>query len=122
MRRALAKPVARPPIKPLFWCGSALEAVRSFPDDARREAGFQLGQLQEGKAADDWKPMSTVGQGTIEIRIHTSTEHRVFVVTRFAERIYVLHAFEKKSQKTPQRDIDLAKRRYRQVVTEERER
>ena len=43
-------------------------------------------------------------------------------MTRFAERIYVLHAFEKKSQKTPQRDIDLAKRRYRQVVTEERER
>ena len=66
------RPVAsRPPIKPVVWCGSALEAVRSFPDEARREAGFQLGQLQEGKAADDWKPMSTVGQGTIEIRIHT---------------------------------------------------
>lgn len=66
--------------------------------------------------------MSTVGAGTIEIRIHTGTEHRVFVVTKFAERIYVLHAFEKKSQKTPQRDIDLAKRRYSQMVTEERER
>ena len=66
MRRALAKPVASAG----FWRGSTLEAVRSFPDEARREAGFQLGQLQEGKAADDWKPMSTVGQGTIEIRIH----------------------------------------------------
>lgn len=85
MRRPLEKPAAsRPPIKPVAWCGSALDVKRSFPAEARREAGFQLSQLQEGKAADDWKPMSTVGQGTIEIRIHTGTEHRVFVVTRFA--------------------------------------
>lgn len=91
-----------------------------FPEEARQEAGFQLGRLQEGEEADDWKPMTTVGAGTIEIRIHTGTEHRVFVVTKFADRIHVLHAFEKKSQKTPQRDIDLAKRRYGQMIQEER--
>ena len=66
--------------------------------------------------------MTVVGPGTIEIRIHTGVEHRVFVVTKFAGQIYVLHAFEKKSQKTAQRDIDLAGRRYRQVVMKERAR
>jgi phage-related protein len=87
---------------------------------ARR--GFQLGEPQEGNEPDDLKPMTIVGAGTIEIRIRTGTEHRVFVVSKFAERIYVLHAFEKKSQKTPQRDIDLAKRRYRQLIQEQQKR
>jgi phage-related protein len=123
MNRPPEKPVpAQPPIKPIGWCGSALDDLRSFPEEARREAGFQLGELQEGKEPDDWKPMTTVGAGTMEIRIHTGTEHRVFVVSKFAERIYVLHAFEKKSQRTPQRDIDLAKRRYRQLIQERQKR
>ena len=113
---------SQPPIKPIAWCGSALDDIRSFPEEARREAGFQLGELQEGREPDDWKPMTVVGPGTIEIRIHTGVEHRVFVVTKFASRIYVLHAFEKKSQKTAQRDIDLARQRYRQVVMLERDR
>ena len=62
--------------------------------------------------------MSTVGPGVSEIRIHTETEHRVFVVTKFEEAIYVLHAFSKKSRKTPQREINLAKRRYQELVKE----
>lgn len=121
MRRNPGKSDAeRPSIKPIAWWGSSLEDVRTFPDEARREAGFQLGRLQEGKEADDWKPMTTVGAGTIEIRIHTGTEHRVFVVTKFGDQIHVLHAFAKKSQKTPQRDIDLAKKRYSQLAQQER--
>ena len=64
--------------------------------------------------------MTIVGAGTIEIRIHTGSAYRVFVVTKFADRIHVLHAFEKKSQKTPQRDIDLARRRYSQLTQLER--
>ena len=60
--------------------------------------------------------MSTIGPGVIEIRIRTGTAHRVFVVTKLEEAIYVLHAFEKKSQKTPQREIELAKRRYQDVM------
>lgn len=69
---------------------------------------------------DDWKPMGSVGPGTLEIRIHTGTEHRVFVVAKFDEAIYVLHAFEKKTRKTPLRDIDVAKRRYQALITERR--
>lgn len=62
--------------------------------------------------------MATVGLGTIELRLHGPTEHRVMVVTRFADAIYVLHVFEKKSLKTPQRDIEVARRRYKRLITE----
>lgn len=106
--------------KPLSWCGAALRELRAFPEDARQAAGRQLRKLQEGTPPDDWKPMPTVGPGTIEIRIHTRTEHRVFLVAKFEEAVYVLHAFEKKSQKTPQHAIDLAKQRYQDLVRERR--
>jgi phage-related protein len=122
MRRTPGRAGSRLTNKPLVWWGSSLRDVRSFPADARRDAGFQLGQLQEGNDADDWKPMSIIGRGTIEIRVHTGTEHRIFVVTRFAERIDVIHAFEKKAQRTMRRDIDLAKRRYAQILAEEQRR
>ena len=104
--------------KPIEWRGSSYADLLAFPQDARQIAGFQLGRLQQGDAPDDWKPMSIVGAGAIEIRIRVGTAHRVFVVTKFAEAIYVLHAFEKKSQKTPKGDIDLAKRRYRELIAE----
>ncbi len=104
--------------KPIEWRGTSYVDLLAFPPDARQIAGFQLGRLQQGAAPDDWKPMSVVGAGTIEIRIRVGTAHRVFVVAKFAEAIYVLHAFEKKSQKTPKSDIDLVKRRYRELIAE----
>jgi phage-related protein len=79
---------------------------------------YQLGRIQQRDEPDDWKPMSIVGAGTIEIRIRVGTAHRVFVVTKFEEAIYVLHAFEKKSQKTPKSDIDLAKHRYGELTAQ----
>jgi len=65
--------------------------------------------------------MATVGSGVREIRVHTETEHRVCYVARFAEAIYVLHAFEKRSQKAPVRDIELARARYRELLRWRRE-
>jgi phage-related protein len=108
------------PEKPIGWRGSALDDLRAFPEEARHEAGYQLHLLQQRKTADDWKPMSVVGPGTIEVRIHAGTEHRVFVVTKFEEAVYVLHAFQKKSQKTPKHDIELARRRYNDLIAERR--
>jgi phage-related protein len=102
--------------KPLVWLGSSLEDVRAFPDAARQEAGFQLRRVQKGLSPIDWKPMTTIGPGVIEVRIHTTEEYRVFYVAKFAEAVYVLHAFDKKTQKTPQRDIDLAQRRYSELI------
>jgi len=60
--------------------------------------------------------MPAVGTGVQEIRVHAGTEHRVFYVARFAEGIYVLHAFEKRTRKTPKRDIEQARTRYRDLL------
>lgn len=64
----------------------------------------------------DWKPLTTVGPGVIEIRVHTEVEHRVFYVAKFEEAIYVLHAFEKRTRQTPQPAIDLARKRFADLV------
>jgi phage-related protein len=71
--------------KPVSWLGSSLDDVRAFPEDARRAAGYQLGRVQQGLLPTDWKPMTTVGPGVIEIRVHTRVEHRIFYVAKFEE-------------------------------------
>ena len=103
--------------KALMWLGSARDDLRTFPDDARGIAGFQLWRVQRGLEPNDWKPMPSVGPGVQEIRIHTDLEHRVLYATKFAEAVYVLHAFEKRSRRTSKHDLDLAKRRLRQANT-----
>ena len=68
----------------------------------------------------DWKVMHSVGHGVNEIRVHVGNEYRALYVTKFAESVYVLHAFEKKARKTPKSDIDLASKRYRDLIAERR--
>ena len=74
-------------------------------------------RVQQGLEPNDWKPMPSVGPGVREIRIHTGLEHRVFYVTKFTEGVYVLHAFEKRTRKTPKRELELARDRFRGLVT-----
>lgn len=102
-------------MKPIFWLGNSLAAVRDFSDEARRETGYQLNKTQSGREPSDWKPMSSIGVGVKEIRIHAENEYRVIYVAKFAEAVYVLHAFTKKTQQTAKRDIDLATQRYRDL-------
>jgi phage-related protein len=102
--------------KPLAWLGTSLEHVRAFPEDARREAGYQLGRVQQGLLPVDWKPMTTVGPGVMEIRVHTRLEHRLFYVAKFDEAVYVLHAFEKRTRQTAAPDIALARKRLADLV------
>ena len=64
--------------KPLRWAGTSLEDLSAFPESARRETGYQLRRVQQGLLPDDWKPMTTVGPGVYEIRIHSNVEHRIF--------------------------------------------
>jgi phage-related protein len=108
------------PAKPIGWRGSSREALLGSPDNARREAGYQLHLVQHGRMPDDWKPMPAVGPGVIEVRLHTATEHRIRYVSNFAEAVYVLHAFEKKTRATRGADIELARRRYRALLDERR--
>jgi phage-related protein len=107
--------------RPLFWLGSSLEDIRSFPLAARQRAGFELSELQQERLPSDWKPMTTVGSGVYEIRIHTEVEHRVLYIAKFSEGIYVLHAFEKKTQRTRQHDLDVAKKRLSDLLRERRQ-
>ena len=102
--------------KPLFWLGSSRSDLRAFPARARRLAGFQLLRVQQGLEPTDWKPVAGVGSGVREIRIQAGTAHRVFYLARFSEGIYIVHAFEKRTRKTPKKDIDLARERYRDLV------
>jgi phage-related protein len=100
----------------IFRVGTSLDDLRAFPEDARRMAGHCLHLVQQGLEPPDWKPMASVGPGVYEIRIHTRVEHRVFSLAKFSEGIYVLHAFRKKTKKTPAAELDLARRRLKQVI------
>lgn len=103
--------------KGLRFLGSALNDLRAFPVLARREAGYQLDQVQAGRDPDDWKPMSAVGAGVREIRIRSDDgAFRVIYVAKLEAAIYVLHCFQKKTQATGKLDIDLASKRYRELM------
>jgi phage-related protein len=99
----------------LIWLGDSRERIRAFPEDVRMIAGFQMWRVQRGLEPNDWKPMPSVGLGVQEIRIRTGAEHRVLYVARFAEAIYVLHAFEKRARQTTKDAIDLAGQRLRSL-------
>ena len=105
--------------KPIEFRGSSLEDLRAFPLSARREAGYQLDQIQNGQDSDDWKSMSTVGLGVREIRIRDAAgAFRVIYVAKFADAVYVLHCFQKKTAKTSKADLDLAAKRYGDLLKE----
>lgn len=102
-------------LKPVIFIGGSKSVIKRFPDSARNDAGWQLQAVQGGKEPADWKPMHSIGHGVREIQIHKPHEHRVIYIARFPEAIYVLHAFEKKVQQTPQRHIDTARSAYAEV-------
>ena len=106
--------------KPLVWVGGTLARIRSFPAGARRETGHHLYQVQLGLDPSDWKPMASVGRGVVEIRVHGGGEYRVLYLAKFAEAVYVLHAFEKRTRQTRETDIDLARRNLAEVVRQRR--
>lgn len=104
-------------MKPLHFVGSSREDLRELPENARETAGHQLFKVQQGKEPDDWKPMSTVGAGVQEIRVwDESGTYRVLYVAKFEEAVYLLHVFEKRSQKTAKGDVQLAKSRYTDLL------
>ena len=105
--------------KPIKFRGSALDDLRHFPLSIRREAGYQLDHVQNGFEPDDWKPMPSIGQGVREIRLRDITgAFRVIYIAKFSDAVYVLHCFQKKTQKTGKPDLDLATSRYRELVQE----
>ena len=103
-------------IKPVKFLGDSLEKIKSFPYEVKQEAGYQIDQIQRGRTPDNWKPFNDIGAGVKEIRIKESSGiYRVMYIAKFADFIYVLHAFQKKTQKTEKKDIDLAKKRLKEI-------
>ena len=102
-------------MKALSFLGTSLDDLADFPAEAKRASGFELWQVQRGLMPSDFKPLLGVGPGAYEIRIRVLGEWRVVYVAKFAKSVYVLHAFQKKTQKTRKEDIDIARRRYQDI-------
>lgn len=105
--------------KPVEFLGSSLDDLRNFPATAKREAGHQIDQVQGGQEPDSWKPLNTVGMGVKEIRIRDEAgAFRIIYIAKLADAVYVLHCFQKKTEKTSKLDIDLAAKRYADLLKE----
>lgn len=106
-------------MKSVEFRGSSLDDLRSFPVPVMREAGYQIDRVQNGLLPDDYKPMSAIGSAVAEIRLWDEAgTFRVIYVAKFENAVYVLHCFQKNTQKTSKKDIDLAAKRYKELVKE----
>lgn len=104
-------------MKPVDFCGDSLDALRAFPESAKREAGYQIDKVQHGLEPDDWKPMSSIGSGVKEVRIWDEAgAFRVIYVAKLADAVYVLHCFQKKTEQTSEKDIKLARKRFKELT------
>ena len=100
-------------MKPLSFVGSSLDDLRAFPAAARHAIGVELMRVQFGGMPTNFKALKEAGSGAYEIRVHLDGAWRVIYVAKFEKAIYVLHAFQKKTQRTAQSDIELTARRYK---------
>jgi phage-related protein len=104
-------------MKKIQFLGDSLKCLRDFPEDAKQDAGYQLDKVQRGESPDDFKPMPSIGKGVEEIRVwDESGTYRVIYIARLVEVVYVLHAFQKKTQATSKRDIELVSKRYAELI------
>lgn len=113
-------------LKPLNWVGSSYRNYTQFPEPVQDEMGFALFRAQEGERHPSAKMMKGFGGGGVMeiVRNNYGNAFRAVYTVRFAEEIYVLHAFQKKSKKgiaTPKSHIDLIKRRLREAEEDYRQ-
>ena len=102
-------------LKPLVFLGSSQDDLRGIPAPARHEIGLELMRVQYGAMPVNFKPMPVVGSGAYEVRVKIAGEWRAIYVAKFEAAVYVLHAFQKKTQKTSAEDIELARKRYKLI-------
>ena len=106
--------------KNIVFSPNALDRLRAFPEETRREMGYQLDRVQRGLEPFDWKPMRSIGIGVREIRVKDSNgAFRAVYVAKFRDAVYVLHCFQKKTQKTSKADIQLATKQFKSLVKEQ---
>lgn len=108
-------------MKPAVFHPKARAAIQEFPEDIRRELGKAIYDLQNGETLKLplSRPMSSIGIGVEELRVKDrSGVYRAFYFTRLADRVVIFHAFMKKTQQTPKHDIDLGKKRLKEILNE----
>ena len=105
-------------MKKIFWLGSSYDDLLEFSKPAKQNAGFNLDKLQRGHEPQDWKPMTSIGKGVKELRIHCDNEYRVIYLAQRTEGIYVLHSFVKKTEQTSMKDRELAKKRFKEIPSD----
>ena len=98
-------------MKQIFWLGSSFEDLLEFSKPAKQNAGYNIDKIQRGHEPQDWKPMTSIGRGVKELRIHCENEYRVIYLVQRTAGIYVLHSFVKKTEQTSLKDRELAKKR-----------
>jgi phage-related protein len=103
-------------MKTIEFCGNTLKIIRHLPIKARNEVGFQLDRVQRGLLPFDWKPMPTIGKGVREIRVHENGQFRVIYLVVRGNKVFVLHAFRKKTQKTGKQEISLARSALKELL------
>ena len=108
-----------PVLRPIVWMGNSRRNIQEFPAEVRRTIGDELQLIQFGGMPRDAKPFKGVGSGVFEIALRHDTEaYRTVLAVQLGRKIYVLHAFQKKSKKgiaTPKSDVDLIKQRYKEA-------
>ncbi len=107
------------PLRPVKWLGNSRKAIREFPKEVQRTIGSELQLIQYGEKPKDMKPFKGVGRGILEIAVrYRKDAYRTVLAIQLGRKIYVLHAFQKKSKtgiKTPKQDINLIKQRYKEA-------
>jgi phage-related protein len=106
-------------MKDITFCADSLARLRDFPDDARQDAGYQLHKVQSGLQPDDFKPLPTVGQGVEEIRTWSEEgTFRVVYIAKLESGVYVLHAFQKKTEGPATQHLRIARQCYQKLKLE----
>jgi len=100
----------------VIWEGDSKEVLKSFPKEVRAELGKDIRRVQDGKLPYDSKPMKSIGQGVFELRQRDENGwYRLIYLKKIANRVFMLHGFVKKSTKTSQKDLNIAKQRLKEV-------
>ncbi|SSY70132.1 type II toxin-antitoxin system RelE/ParE family toxin [Alysiella crassa] len=103
-------------MKEITFLGNSLDCIREFPNEIRQQSGYELHKVQNGEMPTDFKPMPTIGRGVMEIRLRDENgAFRIIYTAKIENMIYVLHAFQKKTQRTSQQDLNLAKQRLNEI-------
>ena len=100
----------------VVWEGNCLEVLRTFPNHIKRGLGREIQRLQEGEKPLNSRPMKSIGQGVFELRqMDEKGWYRLIYLKKVGDRLFILHSFVKKSAKTSQKDLKIAKNRLKQV-------